>query len=160
MPMQQPNSKIQVRLTVCDNEPLARLAEQRLQQEHIACVVSSLGPGPGGWGVATFLPHAIYVKATDEMHARQVLGVTPAEIEEREPTPAPSASPAFHTRCGCADICCRRTFTGHHRTGSRVYYQIISVLVHHQHRSIRPYDQGKPARLALPKTHIAGGWIW
>lgn len=87
--MQQPNSKIQVRLTVCDNEPLARLAEQRLQQEHIACVVSSLGPGPGGWGVATFLPHAIYVKATDEMHARQVLGVTPAEIEEREPTPAP-----------------------------------------------------------------------
>ena len=89
MPMQQPNSKIQVRLTVCDNEPLARLAEQRLQQEHITCVVSSLGPGPGGWGVATFLPHAIYVKATDEMHARQVLGVTPAEIEEREPTPAP-----------------------------------------------------------------------
>ena len=87
--MQQPNSKIQVRLTVCDNEPLARLAEQRLQQEHITCVVSSLGPGPGGWGVATFLPHAIYVKATDEMHARQVLGVTPAEIEEREPTPAP-----------------------------------------------------------------------
>ena len=87
--MHRPQSEIQVRLTVYDNEPLARLAEQRLQQGHIACVVSSLGVGTGGWGVATFLPHAIYVKATDEMQARQVLGITPEEIEEREPTPDP-----------------------------------------------------------------------
>ena len=81
----------QVRLTVLENEPLARLAEQRLQLESIPCLVRSLGAGPGGWGAATNLPHAIYVKSNDEMHARQVLDLSPAEISERHgPTSQPT----------------------------------------------------------------------
>ena len=67
-----------------EGEPLARLAEQRLKQEEIPCVVRSLGAGPGGWGAATNLPHAIYVKGNDEMRARQVLDLEPSEIAERE----------------------------------------------------------------------------
>ena len=74
----------QIKLIVLDNEPLARLAEQRLQQEDIRCVVRALGAGPGGWGVATNLPHAIFVKSHDEMRARQVLDLAPAEIAERD----------------------------------------------------------------------------
>jgi len=75
-----------MRLTVFENEPLARLAEQRLRQANIPCVVRSLGAGPGAWGVASNLPYAIYVKAADEMRARQVLDLAPAEIAERERT--------------------------------------------------------------------------
>ena len=82
--MDRPRNRKQVRLTVLENEPLARLAEQRLHQESIPCVVRSLGAGPGGWGAVTNLPHAIYVTASDEMRARQVLDLSPAEIEERE----------------------------------------------------------------------------
>ena len=88
--MDPSRTRKQVRLTIVENEPLARLAEQRLQQENIRCVVRSLGAGPGGWGVATNLPHAIFVKGTDEMHARQVLDLPPEEIAERE---GPSARP-------------------------------------------------------------------
>ena len=79
----------QVKLTVFQNEALARLAEQRLGQERILCVVRSLGAGPGGWGVATNLPHALYVLAEEEMLAREVLNIPPAEIAERETRPVP-----------------------------------------------------------------------
>ena len=74
----------QVKLTVLDNEPMARLAEQRLQREDIPCLVRALGAGPGGWGVATNLPHGIYVISHDEMRARQILDLAPAEISERD----------------------------------------------------------------------------
>jgi len=77
-------SEKQIKLIVFDNEPLAYLAQQRLQEEAIPCMVRSLGAGPGGWGVATNLPHAIYVHAVDEMKAREVLDLPPAEIAERE----------------------------------------------------------------------------
>lgn len=83
-----PRNKKQIKLTILENEPLARLAEQRLRQENIPCVVRSLGVGPGGWGVATNLPHAIYVKASDEMSARDVLELAPAEIAERDDSPS------------------------------------------------------------------------
>ena len=63
------------------------MAAQRLKQEDIRCVVRSLGMGPGGWGVATYLPHALYVNSTDEMVAREVLGLAPEEIAERERHP-------------------------------------------------------------------------
>ena len=82
--------KATVKLTVVPNEPLARLAEQRLGQEGIRCMVRSLGVGPGGWGTAMELPHALYVKASDEMMARQVLDLSPQEIAEREDPPLPS----------------------------------------------------------------------
>jgi hypothetical protein len=74
----------QVRLTIFDNEPLARLAEQRLQQEGIPCLVRSLQGGPGLWGSAYNLPHGLYVYQSDEMRAREVLDLTPLEIVERE----------------------------------------------------------------------------
>ena len=46
----------QVQLTVFDNEPEARMAEQRLFQEGIPCVTNSLGGGPGLWVTAYNLP--------------------------------------------------------------------------------------------------------
>ena len=87
--MDESRGRKQIRLTVFENEPLARLAEQRLGQESIRCLVRPLGVGPGGWGVATYLHHAVYVKATDEMRARQVLDLPPAEIAETEGVPSP-----------------------------------------------------------------------
>ena len=91
----------QVRLTVFGNEALARLAEQRLSQERIPCVVRSLGAGPGGWGVATNLPHALYVLAEEEMLARQLLDIAPAEIAERG-NPARPSIPDIHPYPGGA----------------------------------------------------------
>ena len=84
-----PTNRRQVRLTIFENEPLARLAEQRLRQENIPCVVRSLGAGPVQLG-ASYQPHTIYVKVGDEMGAREVLNLVPAEIAEREGSAAPS----------------------------------------------------------------------
>ena len=96
--MDPSRNKAQIKLTVFENEPLARLAEQRLQQESIPCLVRCLDAGAGGWGVANNLPHAIYVKAGDQMRAHQVLDLLPAEIGEMEwqssrPTYRPSIKP-------------------------------------------------------------------
>jgi hypothetical protein len=84
----------QVRLTIFDNEPLARLAEQRLQQEGIPCMVRSLQGGPGVWGSTFNLPHGLYVYQSDEMRARDVLDLPPQEIIEREGTQATTGHPA------------------------------------------------------------------
>ncbi|MFQ6026597.1 MAG: hypothetical protein ACE5Q6_03665 [Dehalococcoidia bacterium] len=74
----------QVVLQVFDNEPMARLAEQRLKQEDIPCLVRSLHGGPGLWGSAYNLPHALYIYESDQMQAREVLEMPPLELEERE----------------------------------------------------------------------------
>ena len=74
----------QVRLTTFNNEPLARLAEQRLRQEGILCHIRSLQGGPGLWGSAYNLPHGLYIYQSDEMRAREVLDLTPLEVIERE----------------------------------------------------------------------------
>ena len=86
--MDEPRSRKQIRLTVFANEPLARLAEQPLGEQSIRCLILPLGAGPGGWGVATYMHHAMYVKAADEMRARQVLDLPPAEIMERYGVPS------------------------------------------------------------------------
>lgn len=65
---------------------MARLAEQRLQQEGIPCLIRSLQGGPGLWGSAYNLPHGLYVYQSDEMRAREVLDLTPLEVAERETT--------------------------------------------------------------------------
>ena len=74
----------QVSLKVFDNEPTARMAEQRLQLEGIACLVRSLRGGPGLWGSAFNLPHDLLIYEGEEIRAREVLGLVPQEILERE----------------------------------------------------------------------------
>ncbi len=84
------NREKQVRLTLFDNEPMARLAEQRLQQAGIRCFIRSLRGGPGLWGSAYNLPHDLCVFESDQMRAREVLGLTRSGPLEREPQGAPS----------------------------------------------------------------------
>ena len=69
------SSRKQVRLTVYDNEPMARMAEQHLWQADIPCMVRSLRGGPGLWGSAYNLPHDLCVYEGDEARARTVLGL-------------------------------------------------------------------------------------
>jgi hypothetical protein len=80
---QEPARK-QVRLRVYDNEPTARMAEQRLQLEGIPCLVRSLRGGPGLWGTANNLPHDLLVYEGDEARARDILKVVPREEREGE----------------------------------------------------------------------------
>ena len=93
--MSRDRRRKQVSLTAFDNEPTARMAEQRLQLEGIPCLVRSLRGGPGLWGSAYNLPHDLLVYEEDEMWAREVLDIAPREILERErqgqqpPAPAP-----------------------------------------------------------------------
>ncbi len=65
----------QIQLTVFNNEPEARMAEQRLFQEGIPCITKSLGGGPGLWGTAYNLPHGVYVYEEDATQARELLGL-------------------------------------------------------------------------------------
>ena len=81
----------QVRLAIFNNEPMARLAEQRLEQAGIPSLSRALRGGPGLWGSSYNLPHDLYVYQGDEMRAREVLDLAPREIEERE-GPKPSSS--------------------------------------------------------------------
>ena len=79
----------QVQLTVFDNEPEARMAEQRLFQEGIPCITKSLGGGPGLWGTAYNLPHGVYVYEEHATRARELLGlnadgVTPGDGSSRD----------------------------------------------------------------------------
>ena len=80
---QEPARK-QVRLRVYDNEPTARMAEQRLQLEGIPCLVRSLRGGPGLWGTAYNLPHDLLVYEGDEARARDILKIVPREEREGE----------------------------------------------------------------------------
>jgi hypothetical protein len=73
-----------VRLTVLDNEATALLAEQRLRQQGIPSFSRSLQGGPGLWGSAFNLPHALYVHSADEMRAREALNLVPLEVLERD----------------------------------------------------------------------------
>ena len=74
-----------VRLGVWESEPLARLAAARLEEAGIVCTVQSLGVGPGGWGMAANLPHALYVSPLEEEAARILLDLdkAPAAPESR-----------------------------------------------------------------------------
>ena len=77
----------QVRLTVFDNEPMARLAEQRLRQSGIPCIIRSLRGGPGLWGSAYNLPHDLYVFEDDQALSRQLLNLEEFAEEEGEGQP-------------------------------------------------------------------------
>ena len=82
--MFQERARKQVRLRVYDNEPTARMAEQRLQLEGIPCLVRSLRGGPGLWGTAYNLPHDLLVYEGDEARARDILKIVPREEREGE----------------------------------------------------------------------------
>ena len=72
----------QIRVAVFDNEPLARLAVQRLQEMGIPALTRCLRGGPGLWGSAYNLPHDIIVYESDEAQARDLLDLEPAENTE------------------------------------------------------------------------------
>lgn len=83
----------QVRLVVFDNEPLARLWEQRLWQEGVPCVVRPVGVG-ASLGSTTHVPHGLYVQQRDIARAREALAqdvdLPPLEVLERQrPRPLP-----------------------------------------------------------------------
>ena len=78
----------QVLLHVFDNEPMARMAEQRLHSEGVPALVRSLHGGPGLWGSAFNLPHGLYVFQNDEDKAREVLGVETGDSPEAGPPSA------------------------------------------------------------------------
>ena len=79
----EPEGK-QVSLKVFDNEPTARMAEQRLNLEGVRCLVKSLRGGPGLWGTAFNLPHDLLVHESDEMQARDILKIPPNEVIEQQ----------------------------------------------------------------------------
>ena len=81
----------QVRLNIFNNEPMARMAEQRLRSEGIPAMVRSLHGGPGLWGSAFNLPHGLYVFQADVNKARDVLGIAapdPLESSDMEGSPS------------------------------------------------------------------------
>ena len=65
-----------------NNEPLARLAAQRLQGAHINCIVQPIGAGPGGWGLATNNPHALFVHPSDKKRTRLLLNLPSHGVSE------------------------------------------------------------------------------
>ena len=69
----------QVWVATFDNEPLARLWQQRLQEEDIPCVLKSLGAGSGAWGGNSFLPHGLYVFSRDRQKAIGVIEGTDSQ---------------------------------------------------------------------------------
>ena len=79
----EPEGK-QVSLKVFDNEPTARMAEQRLNLKGVRCLVKSLRGGPGLWGTAYNLPHDLLVHESDEMQARDILKIPPNEVIEQQ----------------------------------------------------------------------------
>ena len=72
----------QILVAVFDNEPLARLAVQRLQEQGIPALTRCLRGGPGLWGSAYNLPHDVIVYESDEEKARDLLDLGPAEHQE------------------------------------------------------------------------------
>ena len=84
-----------VTLEVYSSEPLAHMAAGRLELEGIQCMVRAVGVGPGGWGVAANVPHALDTWEGDAVLAREILELMPAEIDERmrETAGAPTRFP-------------------------------------------------------------------
>ena len=86
----------QIRVAVFDNEPMARLAVQRLQEMGIPSLTRCLRGGPGLWGSAYNLPHDIVVYESDENQAREVLELGPSEnLEAEEQAGQPASTPGL-----------------------------------------------------------------
>ena len=89
--MTQPGSSDQnaktVTLEVYSSEPLARMAAGKLELEGIRCMVRAVGVGPGGWGVAATVPHALDTWEEEADLAREILDIAPTEDEGRPVNP-------------------------------------------------------------------------
>jgi hypothetical protein len=81
--MSRERRRKQVSLKVFNNEPTARMAEQRLRLDGIPCLVRSLRGGAGLWGTAFNLPHDLIVYEGDEIRAREVLDIGSEQVLER-----------------------------------------------------------------------------
>jgi hypothetical protein len=102
----------QVRLNIFDNEPMARMAEQRLRSEGIPAMVRSLHGGPGLWGSAFNLPHGLYVFQSDVTTARDVLGIAPPDpLESSDMEGSPSRRTPFGLIVAVAAIVIALTLT-------------------------------------------------
>ena len=97
--MQQNNPRSarskQVRLHVYENEPTARMAEQRLFSQGVPAMVRSLEGGPGLWGTAYNMPHGLYVFQEDVPGAREILGLDSGECRDDEGDSAERRSPGL-----------------------------------------------------------------
>lgn len=82
MPMCPETERRQVSLRVFNNEPTARMAEQRLQMAGIPCLIRSLRGGAGLWGTTYNLPHDLLVYEEDQVWASEVLGIVLREQGE------------------------------------------------------------------------------
>lgn len=65
----------QIEVATYENEPLARLSEQRLYQSGIPCILKSLQGGSGLWGSAYNVPHSLYVYEHHLDEAAEILGL-------------------------------------------------------------------------------------
>jgi hypothetical protein len=95
MNRQSQRTEKQVRLTIFENEPVARMAEQRLDLEGIPSMIRPLQGGPGLWGSAYNLPHGLYVFQSDAIWANDVLELPPSEIVELAEGDASSGASRF-----------------------------------------------------------------
>ena len=90
------NREKQIRVATFDNEPLARLAVQRLQEMGIPALTRCLRGGPGLWGSGYTLPHDLVVYESDEGQAREVLDLAPSEnLEAEKQAGQPASTPGL-----------------------------------------------------------------
>ena len=73
-------SEKQIRVATFDNEPLARLAVQRLQEMGIPALTRCLRGGPGLWGSGYNLPHDLVVYESEQGQAPEGLARGPSRI--------------------------------------------------------------------------------
>ena len=74
--MEPDDSLDQLWIATFDNEPLARLSQERLMEQGIPSLLKSLGVGSGVWGGNSFVPHDLYVLARDREKALGLIDVS------------------------------------------------------------------------------------
>lgn len=61
----------------------AEMWAELLRQEHIPCVLVSLGPGSGAWGYSVFVPYQLRVRESDVERANRLLPEDARIINQR-----------------------------------------------------------------------------
>jgi hypothetical protein len=65
----------EVRLATYSTWAEASMWAERLEEHGILCVLVPLGPGAGGWGSSSFVPHELRVREKDLEQARELVEV-------------------------------------------------------------------------------------